>query len=105
MTSSSPAVVVLGSLHYDITVQGPARPRKGETVTGQSWQPKCGGKGGNQAVAAAKAGVQTVRFRSVRVPQEIYACALMRTGRCPRTTQILTCLDSRLRGKAGVPNE
>ena len=58
---SSPAVVVLGSLHYDIIVQGPGRPRKGETVTGTAWAPKCGGKGGNQAVSAARAGA-TVRM-------------------------------------------
>ena len=56
MNSSSPRVTVFGSLHYDITVQGPARPRKGETIEGQSWRPKCGGKGGNQAVSAARAG-------------------------------------------------
>jgi len=53
---SSPAVIILGSLHYDIIVHGPGRPRKGETVTGTAWAPKCGGKGGNQAVSAARAG-------------------------------------------------
>lgn len=53
------AVVVVGSLHYDIMVDAPNRPRKGETVTGHAWFPKFGGKGGNQAVAAAKAGAQT----------------------------------------------
>lgn len=49
---SSPCVVVLGSLHYDIMVEAPDRPVKGETVTGTCWYPKFGGKGGNQAVAA-----------------------------------------------------
>jgi ribokinase len=39
-------------------VDAPDRPRKGETVTGYSWRPKFGGKGGNQAVAAAKAGAE-----------------------------------------------
>ena len=47
---------MVGSLHYDIMVDAPDRPRKGETVTGYSWHPKFGGKGGNQAIAAAKAG-------------------------------------------------
>ncbi|WP_027169541.1 PfkB family carbohydrate kinase [Mesorhizobium sp. WSM3224] len=57
MTASSrPVVVVVGSLHYDIMVDAPDRPRKGETVTGFGWRPKFGGKGGNQAVAAARAG-------------------------------------------------
>jgi ribokinase len=50
-------VTVVGSLHYDIMVDAPDRPRKGETVTGQAWRPKCGGKGGNQAVSAARAGM------------------------------------------------
>ncbi|WHP47907.1 ribokinase [Mannheimia bovis] len=49
-------VVVVGSLHYDIVVETSHRPIKGETVLGQKWYPKFGGKGGNQAVAAAKAG-------------------------------------------------
>ena len=39
-------------------VDAPDRPRKGETVTGYAWRPKFGGKGGNQAVAAAKAGAE-----------------------------------------------
>lgn len=52
-------IVVVGSLHYDIMVEASDRPRKGETVTGQKWYPKFGGKGGNQAVAAARAGAPT----------------------------------------------
>ena len=45
-TSSQPAVVVvLGSLHYDIMVEATHRPVKGETVTGDCWYPKFGGKG------------------------------------------------------------
>ncbi len=50
------AVVVVGSLHYDIMVDAPDRPRRGETVAGYAWRPKFGGKGGNQAVAAAREG-------------------------------------------------
>lgn len=53
-----PVVVVVGSLHYDIMVDAPDRPMKGETVTGFAWRPKFGGKGGNQAVAAARAGAR-----------------------------------------------
>ena len=55
----SSGIVVVGSLHYDLMVEAPDRPRKGETVTGQAWYPKFGGKGGNQAVAAARAGADT----------------------------------------------
>lgn len=50
--ASPNAVVVVGSLHYDIMIDAPDRPRKGETVTGSRWYPKFGGKGGNQAIAA-----------------------------------------------------
>lgn len=55
----SGGVIVVGSLHYDLMVEAPDRPRTGETVTGRAWHPKFGGKGGNQAVAAAKAGAKT----------------------------------------------
>ncbi|TDW25059.1 ribokinase [Rhizobium azibense] len=65
MTIASPSVIVFGSLHYDIMVHGPARPRKGETVAGESWHPKCGGKGGNQAVSAAKTGIRTAMIGAV----------------------------------------
>ncbi|MBD8687341.1 MULTISPECIES: ribokinase [unclassified Rhizobium] len=63
---TSPAhVTVFGSLHYDIAVMGPSRPRKGETVTGASWHPKSGGKGGNQAVSAARTGMPTSMIGAV----------------------------------------
>jgi ribokinase len=60
-----PAVVVVGSLHYDIMVDAPDRPRKGETIAGRSWAPKFGGKGGNQAVAARRRGVPTAMVGAV----------------------------------------
>ena len=51
-----PVVLVVGSLHYDIMLAAPGLPRRDETLVGSGWQPKFGGKGGNQAVAAARAG-------------------------------------------------
>ena len=65
MTEGSSAVVVLGSLHYDIMVEAPDRPRKGETLVGQGWRPTMGGKGRNQAAAAARAGVGTAMIGAV----------------------------------------
>jgi ribokinase len=59
------AVVVVGSLHYDIMVDAPDRPRKGETVAGRGWSPKFGGKGGNQARAAQSQGVPTAMVGAV----------------------------------------
>ena len=55
----SSSVVVVGSLHYDIIVSSPRLPRIGETLPGSSWLSKCGGKGGNQAVEAARHGAAT----------------------------------------------
>lgn len=58
-------VVVVGSLHYDIFVEAPRRPVKGETLIGYRYYPKFGGKGGNQAVAAAKAGCAVTMVSAV----------------------------------------
>ncbi|UVK56514.1 ribokinase [Mesorhizobium sp. AR02] len=63
--STAQQVTVFGSLHYDIMVDAPDRPRKGETVTGHAWHPKCGGKGGNQAVSAARAGARSAMIGAV----------------------------------------
>lgn len=54
-----PTVLTVGSLHYDIMVEADHLPRKDETAVGSRWYPKFGGKGGNQAVAAAKAGAHS----------------------------------------------
>lgn len=53
-----PRVVVVGSLHYDIMVRTPYLPRTGETLMGEAWWWKPGGKGGNQAMAAARHGAE-----------------------------------------------
>ena len=49
------AVVVLGSVNVDLVVVGTRLPRAGETVVGGRFARHHGGKGGNQAVAAARA--------------------------------------------------
>ena len=57
--SESPGLVVLGSANLDVVYRVASIPRAGETVlaTGESRHP--GGKGLNQAVAAARAGAAT----------------------------------------------
>jgi ribokinase len=52
-------VFVCGSLHLDIVVRAPSLPRVDETAVGHDWQQVCGGKGGNQAVQAARFGAKT----------------------------------------------
>ena len=52
-------VIVCGSLHLDIVVHAKALPRLDETAVGSAWEQVCGGKGGNQAVQAARNGAKT----------------------------------------------
>jgi ribokinase len=49
-------VVVVGSVNADLTFTVDALPRPGQTVLASSLSSAPGGKGGNQAVAAARAG-------------------------------------------------
>jgi ribokinase len=58
-------VIVCGSLHLDIVVKAPTLPRIDETAVGTTWQKRCGGKGGNQAVNAAHAGGRTAMIGRV----------------------------------------
>ncbi len=47
-------LVVLGSVNADHVLQVPSFPRPGETLHGCNYQVIPGGKGANQAVAAAR---------------------------------------------------
>jgi ribokinase len=49
-------IVVIGSVNTDMVVRGARIPSPGETVTGGTFLRADGGKGANQAVAAARAG-------------------------------------------------
>lgn len=49
-------VVVVGSLSVDFVIRVPRRPEKGETISGFGFNTFVGGKGNNQALAAARAG-------------------------------------------------
>ncbi len=60
-----PVVLTVGSLHYDIMVEADHLPRRDETAIGSRWYPKFGGKGGNQAVATARAGATSRMFGAV----------------------------------------
>ena len=58
-------VIVCGSLHLDIMVDAPHLPRLDETAVGKAWRQVCGGKGGNQAVQAARHGAKTAMIGCV----------------------------------------
>jgi len=52
-------VIVAGSINMDVVATAERHPRIGETVAGRSVDFFPGGKGANQAVAAAKLGAVT----------------------------------------------
>jgi ribokinase len=54
-----PAVAVVGSVNLDLVATVPRLPRPGETLTGAELDRVPGGKGANQAVAAARLGAET----------------------------------------------
>jgi len=55
------SLTVVGSLNLDLVARCERLPRPGETVTGATFERHNGGKGANQAVAAARLGAR-VRF-------------------------------------------
>ena len=48
------SLLVIGSVNYDLIFRHPRLPRQGETIAGAELFESCGGKGANQAVAAAR---------------------------------------------------
>jgi ribokinase len=63
--SGAPELLVIGSLNADLLVRVGSLPRPGETVTGGSFEMAGGGKGANQAVAAARAGASVALVGAV----------------------------------------
>lgn len=59
------AIAVLGSTNMDLVAYVPKAPRLGETVTGTAFRTVPGGKGANQAVAAARLGGTVVMIGAV----------------------------------------
>ena len=65
MAVVTPVLTVVGSINLDLVVRGSQLPRPGETVTGASFSRGPGGKGANQAVAAARLGAEVTMIGCV----------------------------------------
>lgn len=78
----APRIAVIGSINADLVVQMPKLPGRGETVTSSEplWFP--GGKGANQAVAAARMGGQVTMYGAVGqdAPGEMCLVSLLESG-------------------------
>jgi ribokinase len=78
----TPRIAVVGSINADLVVQMPKLPGRGETVSSAepAWFP--GGKGANQAVAAARMGGNVSMFGAVGddEPGQMCLAAVMQSG-------------------------
>lgn len=60
-----PKVTVIGSINMDLVTKSEKVPKIGETIIGESFSMIPGGKGANQAVAAARLGAEVTLIGSV----------------------------------------
>ncbi len=58
MIQKSPKIVVVGSFNMDLVIKADRRPKSGETLIGNEFAMFIGGKGSNQAIAAARLGAE-----------------------------------------------
>lgn len=65
MKESTGEVLVVGSINVDLVVRSAQLPAPGQTVSGGVFAQHQGGKGANQAVAAARAGAQVAMVGAV----------------------------------------
>lgn len=70
-------ITVVGSINMDIVCQTEVFPKQGETVLGQRFETIPGGKGANQAVAAARLGSAVTMIGAVG--QDSFGPALLKT--------------------------
>jgi ribokinase len=76
---AAPRLTVVGSINLDLVVRAERLPRPGETVTGARFSRVPGGKGANQAVAAARLGADVAFVGCVgRDPVADEALAVLR---------------------------
>lgn len=89
VSSQRKGVAVLGSFVADLTFRAGRMPRLGETLVGSSFAMGPGGKGSNQAVAAARVGADVTLLSSVGKDAfgEVARACWSREGIVTRVTQ------------------
>ncbi|HEX4029504.1 MAG TPA: ribokinase [Terracidiphilus sp.] len=75
MTETRKAIVVVGSITMDLVTRTPQIPRTGETLIGTGFETTPGGKGANQAVAAARLGYPVAMV--AKVGSDVYGAQLL----------------------------
>lgn len=74
------SIHVLGSINVDLIAVTARLPVAGETVHGESFTRRLGGKGANQAIAAAKAGARCFMWATVGDDEEGANCVATLSG-------------------------
>lgn len=77
---TSNRVVVVGSANQDLTSYTKTLPHLGETVMGETFETSCGGKGANQACAAASLAISPVSM-ICRVGEDVFGKDLLENFR------------------------
>ena len=93
-------IVILGVFVADTAYRAPRQPRLGETILGEGFHLGPGGKGSNQAVAAAKAGGR-VHFVS-RLARDAFGDLALRTWAEAGVTPEVTRTDTGYTGAAYI---
>lgn len=91
------SLIVFGSLNMDLVAQVPDLPQAGETILGTGFTTVPGGKGGNQAVAAARLGAPTTMVG--RVGNDSFGTLLCQSLQASNVTTHLVSVDD---GPSGV---
>ena len=98
--SEGNSIVILGVFVADTAYRAPRAPRMGETILGTSFALGPGGKGSNQAVAAAKAG-GNVTFIT-KLGKDPFADMALATWKAAGVTPAVTQMDDNYTGAAYI---
>jgi len=88
-------IIVVGSINMDLVVLAPRAPESGETLTGTDFRTVCGGKGANQAYAAARLGARVAMVGCLGLDafgdaSQANLSAVARSGDAPSGVALIT---------------